>query len=412
MNSYKLTALFVSVVGLSVAGCSFKKDGGPTPEAAAAEELIKTIETKKQQQAFEGKLTKENVSVRFEETDTIGFYEMIISWPSAIATMVITIDGGTPEIRGQGHGGIFKKSVGSGNTHKIELMSYDTLGSPISSLAMIVQVPKDLEVSKTSQLSGSAVFEVNRVFFRDNAQIITNGFDLTIKAKKIFVDNLEITSSRIPANRAHIITTYPNTLAEGQTQLSGSKIQITADQAIGTLAVALIGYNGPDGENGADAPPPAPGTLDGANGQPGQERSRRQPCMRFNMDVPCEPEVVVCGVAATNGSDGKPGLNGSPGADGWNGGNTGDLDINIKNSSEFKLEVAQKVGIAGKGGLGGKGTSGGKGGAGGHKTAYCGAGASGKDGAPGVKGADGKNGQLGQKALIKHNVQKVEIYDL
>lgn len=413
MNTYKLAALFVSIVGLSAAGCSFKKDDGPTPEAAAAEEFIKTIEAKKQQQAFEGKLTKDNVTVRFDETDVIGFYEMVLTWPSAIATMMITIDDRTPEIRQQSDGGIFKMMASSGKEHKIELIAYDSLGSPVSTLSLVERVPIDLVVDKTFHLNKSENFEVNRIFFHDGAQIVTNGFDLYINAKKIFIVNEEFASSRVPAHLAHIITTLPNSLATDRGRLMGSKIQISADQAVGTLAVALIGYNGPDGQNGADASPPAPGALNGVNGQPGQQKSRWQPCRTsFNIDIPCEPEVVVCSVAATPGADGKPGLNGSPGADGWSGGSTGDLVVDIKNSSEFKLEVAQKVGLPGKGGFGGKGTPGGKGGLGGHKTPYCGAAGNGKDGPHGVKGADGKNGEPGKKSTVIHNVQKVEIYDL
>ncbi len=412
MKILKMAAILLSVAGLMTAGCAFKKDGGPTPESAAAEELLKTIEVKKQQQAFEGKLTKENVSVRFDETDTLNVYEMIITWPSSIATMVITIDERTPEIRQQHHGGVFKIPVLSGYEHKIELMAYDSLGSPISSLSLVEQVPKDLLVDKTFHLKRSEVFEVNRVFFYDGAQLVTNGFDLTIKARKIFVQNREFTSVRVPLNEAHIVTTPPNTLASDQSNLKGSKIQIHADQAVGTLAVALIGYNGQDGKKGADAPMPAPGSLDGAPGQPGQIKSRRQPCFRGNIDAPCEPEVVICAVAATNGEDGKNGTPGLPGGDAWNGGNAGELQIVIMNSSEFKLEVAQKVGQPGKPGVGGEGTPGGKGGSGGANNTYCAGGLKGKDGNDGGKGENGKKGEPGQKAIIDHNLQKVEIYDL
>lgn len=412
MKTLKRMAIFISLMGLAVAGCAFKKEDGPTPEAAAAEELLKTIEVKKQQQAFQGKLTKENVRVRFDETEIIGFYEMTITWPTAIATMVITIDEKTPEIRQQVEGGFLKMTVSAGNEHKINLMAYDSLGSPISSISLIEKVPSDLVIDRTFHMKKAELFDVNRVFFYDGAQLVTNGFDLTIKAKKIFVENVEFTSARVPANKAHIITTPPNTLAAEQSNLLGSKILISADQAVGTLAIALIGFNGQDGKNGADAPMHAPGALDGAPGKPGQTKSRTRPCIRGNIDIPCEPEIVICAVAATNGEDGQHGAPGFPGEDAWNGGNAGEIQIDVKNSSEFKLEVAQRVGQPGKPGVGGQGTPGGKGGPGGPKDPYCAGGAKGKDGNDGGKGGNGKKGEPGQKALIKHNLQKVEIYDL
>ncbi len=394
-KSFLLVAL-----SISLGACAFKKDDPESEKAKNATDVIEALE----RQAFDGQLSAEIVRIEFIESDEPEFYSLNISWPKPISMMKVSIDGQPYSFVKNTNS--FQKQVIHSKKIKIHLVALNAMGGEISSYPVEATAPADFLIDDDIQLQKHERISVNRVYFLNNAKILTNGYNLDLKANKL-ITNLPIKSdaSRMNYSNAHILTNFPNEIAKEKEFLRGSIISITAKKAIGQLRIAMVGLNGQDGANGMDALPNA--GLNGAHGKDavgsGSPRCDETGCRG----------APACAAAPTNGENGRNGTPGENGQDGWDAGSAGILSVLIEDYSDFRLEVMMRRGLPGKGGRGGKGSPGGIGGNPGQdRHNLCAGKASrGQNGMPGPAGQDGKDGKPGVVSEVSNNTPRAIIYE-
>ncbi len=395
----------------SLGACAFKKNDAQEKEKAqntteALDQFQKSQDEKRQLETKAGVLTAENVSVEFIEQPQPERYRMIVSWPSSVPSMIVQINDEFETTTTSSNS--YQRDVRSNTTYRIKLISKDSQGTDITRREFVKESPKDLIIKDTISLSKNSNESVNRIFFFPNAQIITNGYDLSLTTNKLIVEKIDSSNSpyRSLWRESQILTTVDQTTSRAE-QLAGSKITITAKKAIGELHVALIGYNGTDGRSGTELDtanniqrqPLA--TLNGIDGASGKLKTFTPPCAKSrSLDGPvCDGPQLKCEVAPENGQNGKQGSVGTNGENGSNGGSSGSLFIHVADAKEFTVEVGQKTGLGGRGGNGGIGSPGGFGGkAGNNPGSPCPNALDGKPGPAGLtgwNGAQGKDGTLG-----------------
>lgn len=423
MRSFTTLAI---VIALAMNACSFKKDDAKndsTPKENSPSDVVETIQKEQEKQAFEGQLTKKNVLVTFEEQPEPQLYKMKITWPEQVKRMQIIVNKKTP---------VIYTSVNSTNSHEepvwsskdqeIELIAYDSLGAPISSLALKEKAPLDYVLGTDVNLTQDTVIDVNRFFIFPKAQLQTNGHHLSIIAKKIIIEPSEekVSFSSIGSLQyAHILTHIPFNKISNETDYRESAITIQAEKATGLLRVGLIGADGVDGRDGhtveKDLGISKTNTdKDGANGENGILKSKVVPNGINVIDgSPREKEVLMCEKAPSNGRDGKPGSQGHSGENGRNGGPTGSLSIFVNEQEGLSIEVIQRPGQPGKGGLGASGHTGGQGGKPGLNPGHpCASAQKGADGLQGPKGSDGIGGQPGKVGDILPGIKRIKVIQL
>ncbi|UYL08282.1 hypothetical protein B9G69_014655 [Bdellovibrio sp. SKB1291214] len=402
----------IMLLGLcvSLGACAFKKEDA---EDKQRQELVEDVHRKIQDEKDTTKLDlkSSNVIVKFEERD-LGYYDMVITWPDSVGKMEIYIDN-NPFATVEGKN-VFKKIVMQGDSVSYKLRAYapSTIGGAfMDEFEDVVTAPKDFLVYRNIKLHSNLKAEnINRAYFRTDTKVITNGFDFTLNAKSLYVEEIkDHVQSGNPAQYSQIIT-----LDESSDSLNNnrsSKISITAEHAKGRLFIAMIGKNGQNGRDATDLInlnkyPLLPAIAEnGENGTDGIiSPGRRCPPTR-NKDVQCEEVPPKCLTAPSNGQDGKNGIAGYAGEDGESGTSTGDLKINIGEFQEFSIEVYQHPGVGGRGGKGSAGQSGGKGGRPGTSHGVCPAAMPGKNGKDGEPGKNGKDGADGSRGLIETNVR-------
>jgi hypothetical protein len=401
-----LRLLITSALLFSMAACSFKKPSAQSPEEKAAEEVIQNIE----QQKFNGQLSSDNVQIQFLEAEYPGSYELVITWPKDVPGMKVSLNEGHFKIV---HGAnSLRTTVMHTEKHSVHMVALNSIGGEISAHSITVYSPSDLIVGNDLHLHENTNLNLNRVYINKNGRILTHGKNLSLQTNKLYVD-AEIKKSNTPMDLrySHIITAVPGEVASSLDQLSGSKIDITAKKAYGHLAIAMIGVNGQDGSNGANAV--AEASLDGTAGKSAEVRQDIDSCMKPD-GMPCSSQLkLFCISPPTNGGNGQKGFTGGRGQDGWSGGNSGTLAVVVEDDSEFRLEVALRRGQPGKGGSGGLGSAGGRGGpAGDNQFGKC---RPAQNGAPGPQGDMGAPGANGQPGLIHQpitNLKSALIYEV
>lgn len=391
---------------LVLSACSFKKDDEVKPKVnePVVVDVVEQIKSERAKEASNGQLTEENVQVTFAEAE-MGFYNMTVSWPEDIPKVLVVINEKKEIVSGVSSVTV---SVPQGTTMDIELTSHDSFGSSIAVFAISRRAPVDIEVSYPRYLNEDTVIEANRLYLLPDGYIETNGHHLSISVGKLTVEPKKYGSF---IDNAKIRTQGAQNFGSNPFELRNSSITITAKKAIGTLSIAMIGFNGRHGRGGGEielqnkVSRTRDTKLDGANGA--DEVIRRIP------KTPDSPAQSVCSRPAGNGQGGAQGAAGTNGGDGQNGGDTGNLLVTIDDHSEFALEVGTKVGRPGKGGLGTAGHEGGNGGAPGRSMGICASSPqAGKKGANGPDGAHGKDGADGKVGTISSNVAKQKIFDL
>lgn len=390
----------ILILSLSLGACAFKKEDSEANKSKNATDVIETLE----RQAFDGQLNEQNVRVQFIEIEKTEFYQLIITWPQSISMMKVGIDD-HPHIFVKGTNR-FQKQVIHSKLVKIHLVALNSMGGEISPYYTEVVSPSDLLVDEDILMQKNESIVVNRVYFLNNAKIFTNGYDLSLKTAKLYT-NLPVKpdDSRMNFSNVHILTHYPNEIAQDKSFLRGSIISITAKQAIGQLRVAMVGLNGQDGADGKDALPNA--SLNGAHGNDAIGGTR-------NCDENGCRGGPVCTKAATDGENGKDGDPGEEGENGWDGGNAGFLSVRIEDYSDFRLEVLMRRGLPGKGGAGGKGSPGGIGGNPGQdRYQLCARKAiKGQDGKAGPSAKGGDDGKPGLVSEVRNNTPRAIIYEV
>jgi hypothetical protein len=245
-----------------------------------------------------------------------------------------------------------------------------TLAFSVSSAALADEVT----VMGKRTLDKDTVISATTITFKPDAQIVTNGFKLTIVAQKA------ITLEGTPK-----ITSFEqrNNRPLGDPGRSAGPVIIEAATLSGNILT--IENIGEDGMKGADGPSGQPGPA----GHQGTQRD-------WNPWNGC--------IGGSNGTPGGQGGDGGNGGAGGNGGSGGTIIINVKGgftpSGTPRLEMTVIGGQAGGPGGPGAGGSGGPGGAGAPGTSYCGGTGPGPMGQPGRSGLQGVPGATGNAGLI------------
>ena len=393
---------------VSLGACAFKKEDA---EEKQRQDLIENVHKKIQEEKENAKLalTRSTIKVEFKERD-IGFYDLVLTWPESVGRMEVFINNAPAgEVKGKN---VFTKAVSQGDEVSFKLRAYEPIsigGAFMGEFEDVALTPKDFLVYRTISLSKNLTAEnINRAYIRQDAKIITNGYNFKLSTNTLLVEeSKEYAESGNPVQFSQIIT---NESSEPTDSFRTSKIEIIATQATGKLFVAMIGRDGINGKNGTDIlkdlnrPPQPPIAKNGADGKSGTTTGGKV-CSKIQRENGCEPKAPECSLQPTNGQDGTNGENGLDGGDGSIGGNTGDIKVRIDEFSDFYLEVYQQPGKGGRGGIGAPGQLGGKGGAPGNNHNLCRPAMPGKNGLDGEAGKNGKDGADGSKGLIESNVR-------
>lgn len=231
---------------------------------------------------------------------------------------------------------------------------------PLGELSTII--PRDIVIEKNLNLNTNLNLSGNRVYLVHGTQIQTNGFDLSIKANKIFADDAYLAS--FPSGSQAL------PLTPGK---SGGSISIQAKDAIGRLNIELRGQKGGDGVDGI------PWEKSADNGVAGKD----------SQDAVFDGEIRSYSYCVRDAGDGWPGGNGAMGRDGSageKGGDSGTVLIHIENHSDLEVAHLIEAGEGGSSGAGSPGQRGGVGGQPGLAFSNC---------RPGQKGPDGRDGERG-----------------
>jgi hypothetical protein len=237
-----------------------------------------------------------------------------------------------------------------------------------------IVVAQDLTLTGTRTLDKDTVISADTMTFNSDAIVVTNGFKLTLEAKKSIVIN----------GTPSIISFQPRTgRSAGDPGRSAGAIIFDSPALAGNiLQVADVGEDGINGANGATGPA-------GPNGRQGTQRG-------WNPWNGC--------IGGSNGTPGGQGGDGGNGGVGGNGGAGGTIVLNIKGgftpSGTPRLDMTVTGGSAGGPGAAGAGGPGGQGGLGAPGTATCGGTDAGPGGSLGRSGLTGVPGASGNAGLI------------
>lgn len=235
-------------------------------------------------------------------------------------------------------------------------------------------IADDLTLTGRRVLAQDTVISADTITFKPDAVVITNGFKLTIAAKKSIV--LEGTPGVIS------FETRASSSAGAAGRSAGPIIIESPILAGNILKVQNTGEDGMKGADGATGQP-------GPNGRQGTQRD-------WNPWNGC--------IGGSNGTPGGQGGDGGNGGVGGNGGSGGTVIINIKGGfsplGTPRLEMTVTGGQAGAPGAPGPGGPGGQGGLGAPGTANCGGTDAGPGGPTGRAGLQGVSGAPGNAGLI------------
>lgn len=258
---------------------------------------------------------------------------------------------------------------------------------------MVEQETSKIVIDGKTALQGKTTYEADVIEFSATAELITNGYDLIISAKKLIkIEGLpKITAFETRADRP-----------AGEDGRSAGPIVINAAAVEGSkLLIFNHGEDGSAGTQGADG-------RKGVRGSPGRAGSDRG--------------MKGC-VGRKNGGKGRAGRIGQKGGAGGDAGSGGSVTIELKSkqfsggydrfvvsqsrlnpftNAEYRCEGTCS-GAAAPGGTGGAGGEGGRGGSGVRGSWPCGGvspGTKGKQGKTGQPGRNGKEGEAGSILIL------------
>lgn len=247
----------------------------------------------------------------------------------------------------------------------------------------------DVILTGKRTLAQDTVISADTITFKADALLVTNGFKLTIDAKKSIV--LEGTPQVVSFEQR-------TGRAPGDPGRSAGPIILDSPLLIGNIL--KIEDTGEEGMKGADGLTGSPGP----NGRQGTQRD-------WNPWNGC--------IGGSNGTPGGQGGDGGNGGVGGNGGTGGTIVVNIKGGftpgGTPRLDMTVIGGKAGLAGGSGTGGPGGQGGLGAPGTAYCGgtdAGAPGPTGRSGLHGVPGAPGNAGLIIDVNQNSHPANLNDL
>lgn len=396
-----LNLILISQVAM-LFGCAFKEGTGPQKPTTKPIDVIETIEKGREAQVGELILSAEDVKLSFEESPFPDQYIAKINWPSKLKRVILTK---ATDLRPRVFVNEieFKEEVRGGSKVSYGFQVQDALGVSLFSIEIEGAAPKDRVVGDTLVLMRDELWEYSRIFFLSNGRIVLNGFDFSMRAKRLVVSTTDI-ENQPPDEYSQIRSNNPLAQLKPGQRAEGSKINIDIERAEGHLYVHLAGAKGVPGKSGLERAKemqvslttPNPSQA-GAPGEAGQSLIRAVPCARGTMgDVPCDQPTGRCLAPPTNGKPGLKGQAGIAGGDGGKGGGTGSIYFNIKDHSQFKATVYYSRGEGGDPGVGSPGFVGGVGGPPGTPSQGCPNATPGPQGPQGDHGANGAKGDRGQ----------------
>lgn len=404
-----IQVLMISQIALA-AGCAFKEDTGPEKPEMKPSDVIEALEKGREEQAGELAAAVRDMRLTFEEDSLPDQYVARITWPSNLKRVSLSKKD-DPRERVLTNETEYSESVKGGATLSYIIKVQDSYGMSLASRELDGVAPKDRVITGRESLTDDDKWtNYNRIFFFKGGQILLNGFNLSIRAKKLYVFADEI-GDKVPNSYAHILTNEPSALMkEGSGRSEGSKINIDVEQAEGHLYVHLMGTKGDSGRSGDQKIKDEKISLEirdpkkqGAPGRPGKSRVRASPCAGTMGDVSCEP-LPMCESNPTNGEPGLRGEQGVAGDTGKKGSDTGSIYFNVKEHRDFKVTVFLTPGRGGKGGEGSStGYVGGLGGDPGAPASGCKEAVAGAEGPRGGKGPDGLEGPEGDVGEMRGN---------
>lgn len=332
---------------LLLTSCAFRIEDDEALRKQAADQLLNTLV----KSTTSERVSQEEISIQLADDDDFNTFQLSIKWPLRVYRAEIKIDREIIESNGHSY---LKRNIKSNNGFlSITVTLFNELGAVIGLKEQETEFYKDIKISEPISSEGELI--ANRLLITTGGRIITNGQSLTIKAKKIIIEDTYNPGAAFRAEDAHILTVLPGTkspTAEGKP--SHADIRIQADEAIGDLRVALIGFDGNDGVTPIVKHPPA---AAGKNGTSGESQDIGRYCTD-DRGRPCRSEII-CKVepqAAEPGLKGAKGIDAAPGQD---GGDSGSLTIDIRNTENFTAKIITLPGEGGKSGLRGEGGPGG-----------------------------------------------------
>ena len=223
----------------------------------------------------------------------------------------------------------------------------DESDSVVQKISKSVTVPRDYVVRHgQNHFLEDTNLNVHRLFINQDYSLITNGF------------NVEINADELLSEKGTIATFDLNSRAEsGAHGKNGGEIKLNIQKALGLLKIHMRGQHGGHGITGAPFSFRAP---DGNPPKSGSEMCESPGAGRDRLRSITKPlRHCECVRDGKNGTDGHQGAQGNPGGPAGNGGSTGELKLNIKDGSGFKIETTRVVGESGQRGVGGPGQPGG-----------------------------------------------------
>lgn len=370
---------------LLLSSCAFRIEDEESIRKAATNEIIDTLVRGSSSQW----VTDSELLIVSSESETFNKYRALVKWPSRVFKTELRVNDEPAIVLHQNF--IELNALPSGEDTNLHFSFYNELGGSLGKLSTRTTFTKDLLVSSELSLKGLQL--INRLLITTGGRIITNGNDLTIKAKKIIVEDTYNPGAAFRPEDAHILTVLPGTkspTAEGKPP--HAVIKVEAAEGIGDLRVALVGFDGNDGVTPIVEHPPGPA---GNNGTPGESLDVGKYCID-DKGRPCRVEVA-CKVEPKAAEPGEPGVTGVDAANGQDGGDSGDLIVDVKEAGLFTVQVQAMPGLGGNPGLPGKGGPGGPPG----KTPAAARGCiQPPTASQGPKGSDGKKGKAGSAGAI------------
>lgn len=354
----------LAILVLTLAGCSI-------------EDKEKEKTTSHRTPAIQFETTPEGLQYGFTKAQP-GFYKIYFRFPSHIPNISVYLENGQQYAANpnMNHGIL----IPQGMTFKIIYPHSNTeYGEQLYST---LKSPKDLIVDREIKLQESTTFEVGRVYFTPEGQIITMGHDLKILADEIYSDQ-QVVSALIKnkKDRIHLRLAPENFKHDHENfeLIHGGNIEIYAKSAVGQFSFNISGSDGANGAAGINGQRDS--KLDGTPGIPGM-------AMGALGDHHCTP--------GKSGTSGTKGHNGTDGGDGAPGGDSASFTLQILTPNESYFFIHRKAGMGGKKGLKGIGGPGGYAGKA-SQSMRCGGAAGGqRNGDPGDDGKDGNDGKNGQ----------------
>lgn len=364
----KIKRVVVTCLACATLGCNAKKELIEVPHKEPATPTTVSVPA----------TTKSNAGVKFQlnEPNFPNQYQIWITWPKEYKSIAIE-DGSAVIFQSNPGQREFSYTLRDNTSYSLRVFLLSDDGARVVG-EYKGRTPKDVVFSGHVMLEKELNLDIHRLFFASGAKVQTNGFNVKIKANKVFSENAEI-------------FTFPRGQKAVLTGKNGGNLNLVANEASGNLRIAMRGENGGDGVDGMSYTARA---SDGPQGKAGAHD-----CLRhLGVIVRC-----WCTRSPGPGSPGVDGFEGRPGSDSGKGGNSGTVTVKVVNDHSFYMNVEQEAGISGNPGHGADGQEGGLGGAPGNPTSdACTGSQPGQNGKRGKSGADGirpPDGEIEKKCI-------------